>query len=61
MQKDDDPRHQNRTGQISFNHKNFLSQFEHWLKHDLPNVSNHIKVTLSSIKKVHLKKLVDHI
>ena len=62
MQRDNNnARHQNRKGQISLNHK-LVSQFEHWLKHDLPNTSNHIRVALSSVKKVFLKKkMADHI
>lgn len=42
---DNNARHQNREGQISLNHKLFVSQFKHWLKHDLPNASNYLIVT----------------
>ena len=44
MQGDNNAHHQNRKSQISLNHKLFISQFEYWLKHDLPIASNHINV-----------------
>ena len=61
MQRDNNARHQSRKGHISLNHKLFISQFEYWLKRDLPNASNHIRVTLSSIKKAHFKNIPDNI
>ena len=61
MQRDNTALSQNINGQTSLTNKFFISPFKHWLKHDLPHASNHIRVALSSIKKVHLKKINDHI
>ena len=44
MQRDNNARHQSRKGHISLNQKLFISQFEYWLKRDLPNASNHVRV-----------------
>lgn len=48
-------------GQSNVNDKLFINQFEHWVKHDLPNALDHIRVALSSIKNMYLKKVADHI
>ena len=61
MQRDNNARHQNRKGQIYFNQNLFINQLEHQLNHDLPNASNHVRVPLSSIKKVPLEKIANHI
>ena len=59
MQRDNITYHENRKGQISLNHKPFINQFEHWLKHDLPNASNHMRVAFILHQKV--EKIADHI
>ena len=61
MQRDNKARHRNRKGKVSLNHELLINQFEHWVKHDVPNASHHVRVALSSIKKVNLKKIADHL
>ena len=46
MQGDNDVHDRNRKSQIILNHKPFTNQFEYWLKHDLSNASNYVRVAL---------------
>lgn len=51
MRRDNNARHQIKKGQISLNHKFFVSQFKHWIKHDLLNASKHLIVPSSAIER----------
>ena len=44
-----------------FKHKQFITNLNNYLKDDLPNALNYIRVSLASIKKRHLKQIADHI
>ena len=52
-------RHKKHNRNINFDI--FIKQLEYWIKNDLPNAPNHIRVALSSMKKKHLKSVADYI
>ena len=53
-------RHVNRKGISILNYKQFIINLNNYLKDDLPNALNYIRVSLASIKKRHLKQIADH-
>ena len=61
FQRDQTCRHNNRKGISMLNCKQFIINLNNYLKDDLPNVLNYIRVSLASIKKRHLKQTADHI
>ena len=61
FQRDQICRHANRKGISILNYKQFIINLNNYLKDDLPNALNYIRVSLASIKKRHLKEIADHI
>ena len=59
LQRDQTCRHDNRKGISILNHKEFIINLNNYLKDDLPNALNSIRVLEASIKKRHLKQIVD--
>ena len=56
FQRDQTWRHVNRKGTSIINYKQFIINLNNYLKDDLPNALNYIRVSLASIKKRHLKQ-----
>ena len=61
FERDQICRHVNGKGINILNYKQFITNLNNYLKDDLPNELNYIKVSLASIKKRHLKQIADHI
>ena len=61
FQMDQTWRHVSRRGMSILNYKQLTDNLNNYLKDDLPNALNHIKVSLASIKKRHLKQIADYI
>ena len=51
----------NTKGTSVLNYKQFIINLNNFMKDDLPNVLNYIRVSLASVKKGHLKQIADHI
>ena len=54
-------RHESRKGIFILKHKQFILNLNNYLKDDLPNALNYIRVSLASIEKRHLKQIADQI
>ena len=59
FQRDQTCRHGNRKGIFILNYKQFIINRNNYLKDDLPNTLNYIRVSLASTKKGHLKQIAD--
>ena len=60
FQRDQTYRHVSRKGIKILNYKQFITNLNNYLKDDLPDALNYIRVSLASIKN-HLKQIADHI
>ena len=61
FQRDQTWRHVNRKGISILNYKQSIINLNNYMKDDLPNALNYIRVMLASIKKRHSKQIADHI
>ena len=61
FQRDQACRHDNRKGISILNYKQCIINLNNYLRDDVPNALNVIKVSLAFIKKRHLKHFADHI
>ena len=61
FQMDQTCRNLNRKGINILNYKQFITSINNYLKDDLPNALNYIRVSLASTKKRHLKQIADYI
>ena len=61
FQSDQTCRYDKRKGISILNFKQFIINLNNYLKDDLPNALNYIRVLLATIKKRYLKQIADHI
>ena len=60
-QRDPRYRHNNRNGLQNINYETFVREIHQHVTTDLPNASNYIRISLSSVNKKHSKRIADYI